>query len=199
MYDIRTGLTSIKEYKNNFLYPICITSLNNNINIDLKEEVGLVIEDNNNYSNSFINAFILMTYIKNPRKLFKIKYLDSSNFSGLVYKANELLNLLKNEQVQNIDEYNLKQDKKNFLKRNIIIIDDLINIIKNKEDLEKFTFILQVAVKVGFYIIIRTTDKKTFPAWQWYYAGNILKSICNLFYLKIVADYFTRTFLPSII
>ena len=84
MYDIRTGLTSIKEYKNNFLYPICITSLNNNINIDLKEEVGLVIEDNNNYSNSFINAFILMTYIKNPRKLFKIKYLDSSNFSGFL-------------------------------------------------------------------------------------------------------------------
>ncbi len=182
IYDIRTGLENIGEYKNNFKYPLAITSLNEFINFDLNDEIGLVLEDSNNYSNNFINAFILMTYIKNPKRLFQIKYLTNANLSSLIDYANEVLNKLNNEQCSNIFEYNNKVEKKLIMKRNLIIIDNIKELVNNKEDLEKITFLLQLGTKIGFFFIVRTTDKNSMPQMIQNYLTKIMyfKNSINL-------------------
>lgn len=174
IFDIRRALLLTGEYKNNFNYPIAVTSLNNLINIDFDKETAIVLEDSSNYSNNFINAFILMTYLKNVKKSFKIKFLNKANLDELINSGNNILNDLNNEQCNSLFEYNNKIDPKQKLKRNIIIIDNIENNFIKDDELEKLIFLLQVSIKIGFFFIIRTTDKTKIPQMIQNYLTKVL-------------------------
>jgi hypothetical protein len=78
--------------------------------------------------------------------------------------------------------YNNKVEKKLIMKRNLIIIDNIKELINNKEDLEKITFLLQLGTKIGFFFIVRTTDKNSMPQMIQNYLTKIMyfKNSLNL-------------------
>lgn len=163
IYDIRGALESMKEYRNDFVYPLGITSMNERITIDLQKEVGILLEDSNEYSNSFLNAFILMSYLKNSRRKFKIKYLLKNDFDNLIKEANSIIHMLNEENCQNIKEYNEKSDKLKYLSQKIIIINHIEEFIKTKDEIEKMTFLFQIGIKIGLYFLILTKNKQSIP------------------------------------
>ncbi len=163
IFDVRTALESTIEYKNNFNYPLAITSLNNIINIDIDKDPALLLEDSEEYSNNFINAFILMTYLKNPKKSFKIKLLNKLILDELINIGNKVLNDLNIEKCNSIIEYNNKVETKQKIKRHIIIIDNIDKHLSSNEELEKLIFLLQVSTKIGFFFIVRIADKTKLP------------------------------------
>ena len=163
IYDVRGALESMKEYRNDFVYPIGITSMNERITIDLQKEIGILLEDTNEFSNSFLNAFILMSYIKNTRRKFKIKYLLKNDFDKLIQEANSIIHTLNEANCQSIKEYNEKSDKIKHLPQRIIIMNSIEEFIKTDDEVEKMTFLFQISIKIGFYFIVLTKNKQLIP------------------------------------
>lgn len=162
-YEVKLALLSETNYLNNFTYNIGMTSLLEKVELNLEQNIGLLLEDSNNYSVSFINAIILMTSIKNSKRDYKIKFLNNSSLDELTKLANDYLTLQNQEQVQNIYEFNSVKEKKERLKRHIIIINNLSEISKNQNELEKLAFILQIGIKVGFFFIVSLKNKLELP------------------------------------
>ena len=163
IYDVRTALESLKEYHNDFVYPLGITSTNERLIIDLQKEFSILLEDVNSYSLSFINAFILMSYLKNSKRKFKIKYLLKDDLNSLMIDANSIIKTLNDESCQNIIEYNQKTDKTKYLEQRIIIVNNIEEFIKTDDEIEKITFLFQVALKIGFFFIVLTKNKQLIP------------------------------------
>lgn len=191
IYDIRTALLSQQEYLKNFEYNVAVTSLNEYIKINLLKDVGIVLEDFDNSSLSFINAFILMTYIKNSQRDFRIRFLQTSLINDLVSDANNILSVLNKEQYPTINEFNSNSLAKEKIKRNIIIIDDLKEIIKTSDELERLAFLLQVGTKIGYFFVFRLGDKTEIPQILNNYLSKVFyfKNAKNLSISKNIKSY----------
>lgn len=167
MLEIKTVLLSQNNYENDFIMPIGLTSLKLLKEIDLSKHPNIIIEDSEHYSDRFIYALITMLYVKNKVKDFKVsvfrkdflikKVIKEFDIDKLVEDGNEVLKKLNMFNALNIDEYNQKDSKEHLKHHLLIFYDDLIN---NSSYTDKLVFLLQVAAKIGYYIVFVTKNVK---------------------------------------
>lgn len=170
LYESNLNIKSALDIQNKkeayFEFPIGITTLKELKIINTLTNANLLIEDIELNSISFIKSLITMYYIKNKLRDFKVmcfteligisKLKKVFDINQIIELANNTLNKLSDDSDNNIDDYNNKHPK-DRIKHYLIILTD--NEIQNKDIKDKLVFLLQVADKIGFFIVLLTKDK----------------------------------------
>ena len=185
--EVKEALNPIIKYQNNTLYPLLITSTNEFIIFDSNEDCGILIEDSDKYSLPFLRALMILNACKfksrkyqyhiideeNILSLENNKYKNILNLDQLINNTNETLSILTEGLYNNISEYNEKSNNSKKLKYQVFIFLDIDKYL-SENYLEKFIFLLQVANKLGYFFIFRTSNIKSLPNVFTNYLLNVL-------------------------
>lgn len=174
--DVKTILNMNPNFQDDLDYPIGLTSMNETLIFNGNEESSILIEDVNNYSNSFIQAFLILNACKYKSKRYKYHIMDEDNLLNincekhketfnidlLIKNSNELLSGLSEGMYNNIKEYNEKSGNVKKIKYQVFIFSKIENYL-TEQNLEKFIFLMQVSQKLGYIFIFRSKNTKELP------------------------------------
>lgn len=174
--DVKTILNMNPNFQDDLDYPIGLTSMNETLIFNGNEESSILIEDVNNYSNSFIQAFLILNACKYKSKRYKYHIMDEDNLLNincekhketfnidlLIKNSNELLSALSEGMYNNIKEYNEKSGNVKKIKYQVFIFSKIENYL-TEQNLEKFIFLMQVSQKLGYIFVFRSKNTKELP------------------------------------